>query len=64
MTNEESDKLKRLYEFYEQPMYRIAFSVLHNSELAEDAVSDAFERIIKKYIISKRFPLTKQSPIL
>lgn len=59
MTNEESDKLKRLYEFYEQPMYRIAFSVLHNSELAEDAVSDAFERIIKKIHNFKEIPSDK-----
>ncbi|MDE5584334.1 MAG: sigma-70 family RNA polymerase sigma factor [Ruminococcus sp.] len=46
MTSEESEKLERLYEIYEQPMYRIAFAVLHRSDLAEDAVSDAFMRII------------------
>ena len=41
-------KLLRLYELYEQPMYRIAFAVLHDSALAEDAVHDAFVRIIGK----------------
>lgn len=48
MTPENSDKIKTLYELYEQPMYRIAFAVLKNPELAEDAVSDAFVRIIDR----------------
>lgn len=48
MTKEESAKLKRLFEIYEQPMYRIAFAVLKDSAAAEDAVSDAFMRIIPK----------------
>lgn len=42
------NKLMKLYELYEQPMYRIAFAVLHDSALAEDAVHDAFVRIIGK----------------
>ena len=46
MTNAETEKLNKLYEIYEQPMYRIAFSVLKNSSDAEDAVSDAFMNII------------------
>ncbi|MDE6540225.1 MAG: sigma-70 family RNA polymerase sigma factor, partial [Ruminococcus sp.] len=48
MTPEASDKIKAIYELYEQPMYRIAFAVLKNPELAEDAVSDAFVRIIER----------------
>ncbi|MDE6834190.1 MAG: sigma-70 family RNA polymerase sigma factor [Ruminococcus sp.] len=48
MTQENSDKIKTLYEIYEQPMYRIAFAVLKDSGLAEDAVSDAFIRIIDR----------------
>lgn len=48
MDRKDADKLQRLYELYEQPMYRIAFAVLRSSGLAEDAVSDAFVRIIKK----------------
>lgn len=31
-----------LYQLYEQPMYRIAYSILHHPEQAEDAVSEAF----------------------
>ena len=48
MTYDESEKLKKLYEIYEQPMYRIAYAVLHDEGLAEDAVSEAFIRIMRK----------------
>lgn len=48
MTNAETEKLNKLYEIYEQPMYRIAFSVFKNSSDASDAVSDAFMNIIRK----------------
>lgn len=48
MTHEDSEKIKRIYEIYEQPMYRIAFAVLRRCDLAEDAVSDAFIRIIDR----------------
>ncbi len=48
MTKAETEKLHKLYEIYEQPMYRIAFAVLKNTSDAEDAVSDAFISIIKK----------------
>ena len=48
MTQENSEKLKALYEVYEQPMYRIAYAVLHDQGLAEDAVSEAFLRLIGK----------------
>lgn len=47
MSNEKTEKLEKLYELYEQPMYRIAYAVLQNRELSEDAVSDAFLKIIK-----------------
>lgn len=48
MTSQEAEKLRQLYEIYEQPMFRIAYAVLHSNELAEDAVSDAFIRIIER----------------
>ncbi|MBP5361476.1 MAG: sigma-70 family RNA polymerase sigma factor [Ruminococcus sp.] len=47
MTNSESEKMRQLYDIYEQPMYRIAFAILGNSEAAEDSVSEAFLRLIK-----------------
>ena len=40
-------KIERLYELYEQPMYRIAYAILHHVQQAEDAVSDAFVKIIR-----------------
>lgn len=40
-------KLSRLYELYEQPLYRIAYAVLRDEEMAEDAVSAAFETAIR-----------------
>ncbi len=48
MERSDADKLRRLYELYEQPMYRIAFAVLRDSALAEDAVHDSFVKIIGK----------------
>ncbi len=48
MTKEDSCKLSTLYNIYEQPMYRIAYAVLRDEGLAEDAVSDAFIRILGK----------------
>ncbi|MBE6840793.1 MAG: sigma-70 family RNA polymerase sigma factor [Ruminococcus sp.] len=48
MTKDKSEKLEKLYELYEQPMYRIAYAILRNASCAEDAVSDAFMNIIRK----------------
>lgn len=31
----EQEKLKLLYDIYEQPMYRIAYAILHHTEQAE-----------------------------
>ena len=44
---EKQETLRQLYEQYEQPMYRIAYAILHHTEQAEDAVSDAFLRILR-----------------
>jgi len=43
----DSQKLEKLYERYEQKMYAVAFSILHNEWQAEDAVQDAFVRLLK-----------------
>lgn len=45
--NKDQEKLDQFYALYEQPMYRIAYAILHHTEQAEDAVSDAFLRIMK-----------------
>lgn len=48
MTNPDAkEKLRQLYELYEQPMYRIAWAILHQREQAEDAVSDAFLNLMR-----------------
>ena len=46
MDMDRSQILERLFRLYEQQMYRIAYSILNNSPQAEDAVADAFERLI------------------
>ena len=40
------DKIERMYELYEQPMYKIAYRVLGDEYAAEDAVHDAFVKLI------------------
>lgn len=45
-TEEQRSLVENLYFEYEQLMYRIAFSVLHNAQDAEDSVHEAFVRII------------------
>lgn len=41
--------LERLYKANKQLMYKTAYSVLHNPEQAEDAVQEAFLRVIKNF---------------
>ncbi len=43
----EYDKVERLYELYQQKMYAVAYGILHDSFQAEDAVQEAFIRLIK-----------------
>ncbi len=48
MSKEENQrKIEELYRIYEQPMYRIAFAILHHVQQAEDATHDAFLKIIR-----------------
>lgn len=46
-TDEEKSLVDFLYKQYRQLMFKTAVSVLHNSELAEDAVHEAFLRVLK-----------------
>lgn len=46
-TDEEKNRLEFLYTEYKQLMFKTAVSILHNRELAEDAVHEAFLRVIK-----------------
>lgn len=47
-TDEEKSIFEQLYIEHRQRLYRIAFSKLHNSQDAEDAVSECFLRILNK----------------
>jgi len=40
-------KAERLYYAYRKLMYKVAFDILHDKHLAEDAISEAFVKIIK-----------------
>ena len=52
----------KLHEEYSQVMYRIAYGILRDSALAEDAVQESFIRVIKNFdkIIKGKCPQTKK----
>lgn len=39
--------IEKCYKLYEQKMYQVAYSILRNTGLAEDAVHDAFLKLMK-----------------
>lgn len=41
------EKLEKIYEMYEQSMYRVAYSILQSEHQAEDAVSETFVKIVE-----------------
>ena len=47
-TEEEKSKFEQLYLTYRQDMYKIAYYILKNEFESEDAVHEAFMRVIKK----------------
>ncbi len=48
MSNKDSVQfIEDCYSLYEQKMYRVAFAILNDSAAAEDAVQDAFVRLMK-----------------
>ena len=46
-TTDERNLISDLYTKHEQKMYATAFGVLHNAHSSEDAVHEAFLKIIK-----------------
>ncbi|MFG6329708.1 MAG: sigma-70 family RNA polymerase sigma factor [Lachnospiraceae bacterium] len=42
--------IEKCYELYEQKMYHVAYSVLHDEGLAEDAVQEAFIKLMKRNV--------------
>lgn len=55
-TEEEKSLVEDLYIKYEQDMYNVAFSILHNKYDAEDAVQEAFLRVIENLDKISRVP--------
>jgi len=51
-----------LHDEYSQLMYRIAYGILRDSSLAEDAVQESFIRILKNFdkVIKKKCPQTQK----
>ena len=56
------EKLHKLYRLYEKPMYHIAYAVLHHTQQTEDAVSEAFCKVIRhlNQIDEPESPRTRQ----
>lgn len=44
---DDADKIPALFRLYEKKMYHIAYAILHDTHQAEDAVMEAFVRIIE-----------------
>lgn len=60
-TEDEKNLFEKLYNTYKQDMYAVAYSILHNSHDAEDAVHQSFLRIANNLskIIEVKCPQTK-----
>ena len=43
--------IERCYELYEQKMYRVAYNILHDAYAAEDAVQDAFVKLMRSQVL-------------
>lgn len=49
---DESSRMIELFSLYEKKMYHIAYAILHDAHQAEDAVMDAFVRLLEReYVI-------------
>lgn len=62
-TDEQRDILSEFYEENKNRFYMLAYSKLHNSEASEDAVQEAFLRIVRYPDRFFRSNLTKGFPI-
>ncbi len=63
-TDEQKDIIRELYTNYEQVMYKIAFSILHNRHDSEDAVHEAFLTIIQNIDKFSLKTVPKMAPLL
>lgn len=61
-TPEEKVRFEEIYLKYRSVMYHVADGVLHNGQDAEDAVHNAFLRIIKKFSRFQETPVKELAP--
>ena len=61
-TPEEKVRFEQIYLKYRGLMYRVADSILHNRQDAEDAVHNAFLKIIKKFSRFQNTPAQDLAP--
>ncbi len=61
-TPEEKVRFEQIYQKYRGLMYHVADSILHNSQDAEDAVQNAFLRIIKNFSRFQNAPAQDMVP--
>ena len=45
--------IEKCYQLYEQKMYQVAYSILRDERMAEDAVQEAFLKLMKSKILFK-----------
>ena len=62
-TPEEKMRFEQIYLKYRGLMYRVADSILHNRQDAEDAVHNAFLRIIKHFKKFQNTPIEDLAPL-
>ena len=54
MTEENEQRMERLFHDHYEQMYRFAFALLHDNEEARDVVSDVFSRLWDKQLLPDR----------
>ena len=54
MTEENEQRMERLFHDHYEQMYRFAFALLHDNEEARDVVSDVFSRLWDKQLVPDR----------
>lgn len=63
-TPEEKIRFEEIYQNYRDMMFRVAKGILHNDQDAEDAVHNAFLRIIKKFSRFQNGPIKDLAPLV
>ena len=63
-TPEEKVRFEEIYLNYRGMMFHVAEGILHNNQDAEDAVHNAFLRIIKKFSKFQKTPVKELAPLV